>query len=342
VSSNIAFAKVGQGCGTRLYDVARRLGFGSPTGISLAGEASGVLRHPDQWSARSSATLAIGYEVMTTPLQLALGYAAVANDGVLMRPRLVRSITDPEGRTVYRSEPEEVRRALSSEVAATLRSFMREVVTSGTGKGAALSWAEVGGKTGTTEKYIKGVGYDSRRHFASFVGIAPLDDPQIVCFVMIDEPQGLSAFGGSAAAPVFREVMDVWGRFPGASISPPYRTLVVQEVDGPGGGIGPHSLEARNWRTRPSERPSPPSGVPDVRGVSLRRALQTLQAHGLGARVEGTGVVTRQIPPPGAPLTRAVALVCSRRSQGAVILASGNGSRSPGGRGGGVRATRED
>jgi len=332
VSSNIAFAKVGRSCGSALFDTARRLGIGSPTGIPLAGESAGVLRPPSRWSGRTPETLAIGYEVMTTPLQLAMAYGAVANDGILMRPQIVQRITDPEGKVLYEARPEPVRRALSPRVARTLREFMGEVVVSGTGKEAALSWIEVGGKTGTSEKLVDGH-YSSRRHYASFVGMAPLEEPRIVCLVMIDEPKGGKQFGGSAAAPVFRGMMESWGRLPGASIRPEFEKLLIPKPPGDRERrFGPASAYA----DPPQETTAGVSGqgVPDVRNVSLRSALKTLRSHGLTARFQGSGVVTRQDPPPGSRGTGPVALWCSTEGAAFVVRTAGGAGSSDGAKGG--------
>jgi cell division protein FtsI/penicillin-binding protein 2 len=322
VSSNIAFAKVGNLCGPRLYEVARSFGFGSPTGIPLAGEAAGRLHPPETWSGRSAASLAIGYEVLATPLQMAMAYAAVANDGVLMRPRLIQSITGPDGKVLFESKPKEVRRVMDEDLARTIRSFMREVMTSGTGKGTALAWVDVGGKTGTTEKYVPGVGYSRTRHYASFVGIAPIDDPKIVCFVMIDEPNEKASFGGSAAAPVFRETLEAFGRLPGSWLAPDYEILTV-EAPRRARGLGrlmPGASIVEASETGVS--PHSGGGLPDVRGDSLRRALQVLGAYGVTAKVSGSGVVRTQSPAPGSSIRGPVELRCSEKAGVRIVLAS--------------------
>jgi len=337
VSSNIAFAKVGRSCGSRLFETARRLGIGSPTGIPLAGESAGVLRPPSEWSGRTPETLAIGYEVMTTPLQLAMAYGAVANDGILMRPQLVERITDPDGEIVYEARPEPVRRALSAKVARTLRDFMGEVVASGTGTEAALSWIEVGGKTGTSEKLVDGR-YSSGRHYASFVGMAPVEKPSIVCLIMIDEPHGGRLFGGSAAAPVFHEIMESWGRLPGAWIRPEFENLEIPEPPRDKEvRFGPSSAFAGGEAAQPPAEGLSAEGVPDVRSTSLRKALQTLRSYGLTAKFRGSGIVTRQDPPPGSKAKGPVVLWCSADGAASVVRTAG-GAASPGRHKGGTKA----
>ncbi len=320
VSSNIAFGKVGRLCGDRLYGMARALGFGSPTGIGLPAEASGRVPKPSGWSGRTATTLAIGYETMVTPLQLAMAYAAVANDGVLMRPQLVKAITDASGRLVYRSRPEPVRRVMEPSVARTLRTFMREVMTDGTGQDADLDWIDVGGKTGTSEKLENGR-YTAAKHYASFVGVAPIEDPKIVCLVMMDEPKG-STFGGSAAAPVFKEMLESWGRLPGAWLKPDYDVVRVYDPPTPakdGNLLTPAASYASAGLHSPPPPPSPDGGLPELRGLALRVALQTLRGYGVRAVVRGSGTVVEQTPPPGSAVDGPVTLECSRTGTRALV-----------------------
>jgi membrane peptidoglycan carboxypeptidase len=251
-----------------------------------------------------------------------MAYGAVANDGVLMRPQLVRSVHDPDGKEIFHFRPEAVRRVVDAETARTLRGFMRSVMTEGTGTQAEVSWVEVGGKTGTSEKFADGK-YSRSRHYASFVGVAPIEEPELVCFIMLDEPDRTASFGGSAAAPVFREVLEVYGRLPGAALRPEYASMTVS-VPSPKGleklmpaesvaGAGPGSYPGTV---------SLEGGIPDVRGESMRRALQVMHAHGVTASVTGTGKVVRQDPLPGSPLGRRVDLYGNQQSPGTAVLAS--------------------
>src|SRR5216117_4061242 len=151
VSSNIALAKFS----ARLhpdeqYGVLRAFGFGAPTGVDFPAESPGRLRPPREWSRPSSASLAIGYELAVTPIQLAAAYAAIANDGVLLEPTLIREIRAPNGAVRYRHRPQPVRRVVTPEVAAKLRGLLRGVVeTGGTGERAALANFQLAAKTGT-------------------------------------------------------------------------------------------------------------------------------------------------------------------------------------------------
>ncbi|HET7583401.1 MAG TPA: penicillin-binding transpeptidase domain-containing protein [Gemmatimonadaceae bacterium] len=205
-SSNIGIVKFSQRLTAREeYETLRDFGFGTPTGVTFPSEASGTLRKPQAWSARSAASLAMGYEIAVTPLQLALAYGALANGGVLLEPALVKEIRSPDGHVLYRHEPRVVRRVVSEDVAATVRGMLLGAVAEGTGEAAALGSFEVAGKTGTAWRTSHGR-YTGNSYTASFVGLFPADDPQYVIVVKIDDPEG-KYYGGSVAAPVSRTVL---------------------------------------------------------------------------------------------------------------------------------------
>jgi len=192
----------------RLFDYARAFGFGCVTGIELPGEVSGILRRPVHWSGRSLETIAIGQEVAVTPLQLACAYAAIANDGVLPRPRIVLEARDASGRTLRRTPVRPVRRVVSRQTARTLTEILVEVVESGTGNTARIPGMAIAGKTGTAQRIDPETGrYDPRRHVASFVGFLPADDPTLVGVVIVDRPAGVG-WGSQVAAPCFRRIVE--------------------------------------------------------------------------------------------------------------------------------------
>jgi cell division protein FtsI/penicillin-binding protein 2 len=185
----------------------RDFGFGTPSGVDLPGEESGQLKTVDQWSGRTLPTMAIGQEVTVTPLQMAMAYAALANGGVLMRPRLVRAIVSPEGDTVERFPPRAVRQAVSPATAAAVMDALVGVVDSGTGGLARVAGVDVGGKTGTSQKVDPLNGrYYQDRFMASFVGVLPLAGSPLVCLVVLDDPSQNGHTGGIAAAPAFGRI----------------------------------------------------------------------------------------------------------------------------------------
>jgi cell division protein FtsI/penicillin-binding protein 2 len=205
-SSNIVMAKASSALQPGdLYGYARLFGFGSKTGIGLPGESAGLVPPIERWSARTKQTMAFGQEVAVTPIQILNAFAAVANDGLMMMPRLVRGVADPATGRVSRSEPVVVRRVVSSETAATLREMCLRVVEDGTAQAARLEFMRVAGKTGTAQK-AGGRGYLAHRYVSSFVGFAPYENPKIAAIVMIDEPKWASRFGGDSAAPVFARI----------------------------------------------------------------------------------------------------------------------------------------
>jgi cell division protein FtsI (penicillin-binding protein 3) len=208
-SSNVAFVKMSWDLGReQVYQFLRTFGFGEKTGIDLPGESIGILRRPDQWSQRTLPSLAIGQEIAVTPLQLLTAVSAVANEGWLMRPFLVREISDHQGRSVWEHVPHIRRRPISAETAKTVTDLLVNVVDRGTGKRAAIPGYRVAGKTGTAQKVDPATGtYSSTKFVGSFVGFVPAENPQLAILVMIDEPQG-PAWGGVVAAPVFRKVAE--------------------------------------------------------------------------------------------------------------------------------------
>jgi cell division protein FtsI (penicillin-binding protein 3) len=160
------------------------------------------------WSGRSLETLSIGQEVAVTPLQLVNAYAAIANDGVLLKPRIVREIRGPGGRTRSRIPVRTVRRIVSPATARTLTDMLTEVVESGTGRTARVAGVPIAGKTGTAQRIDPETGrYDPRRHVASFVGFFPANRPRVVGVIVVDRPSGMG-WGSQVAAPCFRRVVE--------------------------------------------------------------------------------------------------------------------------------------
>lgn len=207
LSSNVGAIKIGQRLGKSLYyHYISAFGFGSLTGVDLPGETPGLMRRPKGWSALSLPILSLGQEIAVTPVQMAAAFAAVANGGNLVRPHVVRGLTAQDGSLSRPVEPAVIRRVLSPETAQTLLDMLRSVVEDGTGKDAALEDYTVAGKTGTAQKIDPATGgYSHQKVLASFVGAVPAESPRLVVLVLIDEPEALR-WGGSIAAPAFREI----------------------------------------------------------------------------------------------------------------------------------------
>lgn len=207
VSSNIGVTKIAQKLGPDLiYKYGRRFRFGMKTGIDLKGEIVGLFKQPSRWSKTSIGAVPIGHEMGATPIQLVSAIAAVANGGVYMKPFVVKEIRDSNNEIVKSFQPQAVDRVISPDVAKRLNEILVGVVEAGTGKKAMIEGMRVAGKTGTAQKVINGI-YSHDKFNSTFFGYAPADDPQLAAIVVFDDPHP-SYFGGTVAAPVFKEVVE--------------------------------------------------------------------------------------------------------------------------------------
>ena len=301
-SSNVGTIKVGLRLGPeRLSRYVRRFGFGEALSRDLPGESSGIVHNPSDLNDRGVASVAMGYQVSVTPLQMAAAVSAVANGGELVEPRVVRAIVR-NGVRVQR-ERRVIRRAISEETAAELTSIMEAVVERGTARAAQIQGYSVAGKTGTSEKVINGR-YSKVAHNASFVGFVPSREPALTILVLIDTPKELYT-GGRVAAPVFQRIAEAALRHlavaPTIHPDPPF--LVTVKV--------PQSIESisKQFHLPPMLGPvddefSERGVMPDLRGLSARQALEALSAFGLGARARGDGFVVSHEPGPGVLVDR--------------------------------------
>ncbi len=206
-SSNIGAVKIGETIGSEtLHRTLTRFGFGRDTGLHFPGETRGRLASAKRWTRFDVAAVSFGQGVSVSALQLTTAVAAIANDGILMKPRVVRAITDPRGRTVREFKPQALSRVVSSRTAAQLTRMMALVVAEGgTGTQARLEGYSAGGKTGTAQKIGPSGTYADDRYVSSFVGLAPLEDSRLAILVVLDEPRD-GYYGGVVAAPVFRRI----------------------------------------------------------------------------------------------------------------------------------------
>lgn len=303
VSSNIAMAKfAGRLSAEQQYRMIRAFGIGTPTTVLYPSESGGRLPEPERWSGTTSQSLAIGYELSLTSLQLATAYAAIANGGLLLRPALVKRVVDARGRVLYEHAPEPVRRVVRPAVADALREMLREVVGEGTGAAAAMQTYEIAGKTGTARQVGPG-GYTAQRHTAVFVGLFPADDPQLVTVVRLDAPRG--GYAAASAAPLTRRMLEeaLAARLAGIDRGRLARAT-VRRADRRAAVPGPAATRAvLAWPPAADSQPPEPRAVPDVRGLPLKDAVGRLHRAGLRVRTEGLGTVTATSPAPGAPAT---------------------------------------
>ncbi len=315
VSSNVAMAKFAERLPEAVqFSYLRNFGFGTPTGVLYPSESAGLLRRPANWSAQSRASLAIGYEVAVTPLQLVLAYGALANGGLLMRPQLVRESRRANGATRWRVEPEVIRRVIPEAVATEIRQVLAQAVTQGTGRSAEVKGLSVAGKTGTAWRFDRVLGYSGRAYTSSFVGLVPSQDPQLVILVKLDEPSG-PYYGAVTAAPVMRTAVraalagSYWSAPPlMGEPEIPDEQAGVTAGQAPAGGPYVFALDAPLLRDGhgPGDRLTfrEPAKLPEVRGLSLRAAAQRLHAAGWRVVVRGGGRVVSMEPAVGTILRR--------------------------------------
>lgn len=361
LSSNIVMAKAALEIGDELfYTTARDFGFGMLTGVDMTGEVRGILKRPGEWSKTSLQTMSYGYEVAVTPLQILSAYGVIANDGVLMRPYVVAALDNASGRQVWKQRPEVIRRVVSSATAEELALSFEGVIERGTAKDVAIPGIRIAGKTGTARKVVDGK-YAQGQYTASFVGFFPVDDPQVVGLVMMDNPRNQGYYGGSTSGPIFRAIAGrvvnasarmsktvVTSRDPLAT-----RTVAVPDVRNlhpeiaksmlAGLGLTVHSFGDGELVVRQKPQPGQvvdageainlvvgssdqtPDGtivIPDVRGLTVRRAISRMVVDDFDVVVRGSGVVRSQSPAAGTKsrVGSEVTLICEPASMGQVVL----------------------
>ncbi|HSO60481.1 MAG TPA: penicillin-binding protein 2 [Desulfobacterales bacterium] len=206
-SSNIGAAKIGEKVGPEnLHQMLRLFGFGQKTGIDGPSETTGLLMLPKKWANIDTAAISFGHGISVSAVQLITAVSAIANDGVLMKPRIVQAATDKQGQVLQQFPPEEIRRTISRRTAQTLKEILQAaMLPGGTGVQASLEGYTAAGKTGTARKIDDSGQYANDRHVASFIGFAPVENPRIAVLVVIDEPKG-QIYGGAVAAPVFKKI----------------------------------------------------------------------------------------------------------------------------------------
>ena len=283
------------------YDILRDFGFGTATGIEVPGESPGILKKPHRWQVdNTQPSMAQGYEIEVTPLQMAAAYAALAHDGLLPSVTLIREIRDPDGQVVYHHEPKPVRRVVTSEVAAEVRGFLSLAAgEGGTGSRAQLDRYKVIGKTGTARNVV-GRSY-TNSYTASFAGVFPADDPLLVAVVRIVEPEGSGYYGGEVAAPLMRRMLqDALAARRGAIDRTRFAERVAAVPDGGMESKRPASPVEITVPVRavPSRTPALLE-IPNVTGVSVRQAALALHRRGFRVHVEGSGVVQGSAPAAG-------------------------------------------
>lgn len=325
-SSNIGIIKVASRVGEKsLYKYAQNYGFGTPTDIGLSAESSGTLRKLKDWSKISLAEISMGQEVGITVLQLAMAYSAVSNSGILLKPYIINSINNIDGVLIYSNEPTVIRKIANKNVMNQLSQFLIRAVESGTGIEADIPGWQVAGKTGTAQKFIDGT-YSHIKFVSNFVGYLPASNPQLLCVITLDEPKLGYHWGGTGAAPVFKRVMeriinlDDSIKMPKNSINDSTwpEPLLADNKSKKSNKIFKNEpillssvaiAPALNSRSLTQLENKTEIVVPNVRGMSLKKAINTFHIYGLGSKFAGSGTVVWQSPKPGTVLT--IGTICS-------------------------------
>jgi cell division protein FtsI (penicillin-binding protein 3) len=320
-SSNVGAIKVALKLGPeKVSDYVRRFGFGQPTSPDFRGESPGIVWDPSSLTDSALASVAMGYQVGVTPLQMAAAVSAVANGGELVQPRVVRAVIRDRKRLPVPRKV--ITRAITTNTAATLTQIMEAVVTEGTGKAAQIQGYTVAGKTGTAKKLVNGSYRGHSDYNVSFVGFVPAHKPVFAIVVVVDSPHRVSPYGGVVAAPIFQKIAATSLR----------HSSVPQSIDAP-----EPLLASRPGDTveQPASGPIAPPRIlplggspanitvfPDLTGMSARDALRVLAQLGMTARLQGTGVVVQQFPPAGDPIESTSTVVLKLERQGANQIAS--------------------
>lgn len=338
-SCNPVFVELGLRLGVeRFYDYLEAFGLGAPTGVDIEGDSGGILIPRDKCKRVDIARVGFGQSVAVTPLGLLTAASAAVNGGNLMRPYVVKEVVSPEGEVIFRGASRVLKHPISQKTSATMRKLLEDVVTSGGGKNAYLKQYRVGGKTGTAQMYVDGaVSLDT--HIGSFLGFAPIDDPQIAVLVIVDEAAVRPDFGSVTAAPFAKQILerslihlgvaptgqkdkkarevampDVVGMDTGEAIKALRAAGLTALLEGPGAkvemqlpapgvGMAEGSLVMLYVEGAPAEDAERRVSVPDVTHLSIGEANRLLRGYGLTMTVEGSGVAVAQSPAPSEMVT---------------------------------------
>jgi len=270
-SCNVGFMELGERLGKdTLLSYLHSFGFGSVTGIDYPGESSGIIFSPQATGPVELATTAFGQGVSVTPLQQVTAFSAIANGGYLMQPYLVKEFRGMEGNVVEKNEPQKIRQIISQETARQIADIMKETVEEGSGINASIDGYSIAGKTGTAQKVGADGNYIAGEFILSFVGFMPVEQPQIILYIAVDNAQRGSQWGSYVSAPIFHRVM----------------TDVIEYKE----------MEPRE------ERVLPAGGVieiPDLKGLSPEKAEDQLAEIGLNLETIGDGEQIKKQTPAG-------------------------------------------
>ncbi|HDT12263.1 MAG TPA: PASTA domain-containing protein, partial [Candidatus Marinimicrobia bacterium] len=335
-SSNIGIGKIAQLEGDEaIYNMSKQLGFGEKTGLFPAAEVQGTLRPASEWKRISSTQVAMGHNVTTTLLQLTMAFSAIANNGRLMQPMIVRSAYSPDNELLYSGKVSVIRRVMSESTATIMREILEETVTKGTGVNAYIEGYRVAGKTGTAQKVVDGT-YSNSKYISSFIGFFPANKPVLVCGITLDSPTYGKHWGSACATPTVKEVFTriinttefvnlyEWVRPAEKQIADVESR--ISPVSHPlSASLGTGSTEkskntVKNNEIRPMTRSiihsrgetdlSISVKMPDVRGMTVKNAQHILSRLSMNYEIKGSDkFIIKQNPLPGESLIRGSACV---------------------------------
>ncbi|WP_319561845.1 penicillin-binding transpeptidase domain-containing protein [Marispirochaeta sp.] len=276
------------------YSLLTGFGFGTKTGVPFPGETNGILRSPQNWSVRTKPTIAMGQEISVSAMQIIAAASAFANDGVMLRPLLVKRIVSPEGKTMQEFKREPVRQVISSHVAKEILLMMESVTEpDGTAHRAAVDGIRISAKTGTAQLIDPSTGkYSEEDYVASCLALFPTDNPQVIVYAAIHKPTGSSTFGGRIAAPLVGKAAEEIIRHLG----------IPREGD-------TQILHPGKVRIN---KPSPlniTDSLPDLTGRPKRDLLPLYQIPDVEIVINGEGWVSSQSPAPGTPIREGMRIV---------------------------------
>lgn len=286
-SINTGMVQLGLRLGsTKIMEYARNFGFGHATGINLPGEEEGILFKPGDMRDVDVATMSIGQGIAVTPLQLITALAAIANDGLLLKPHIIKEIHNADDSIESVSATTPVRQVIDPEKAKIITEMMEKEVSEGGGVKAAVKGYRFAGKTGTAEKLKEsGGGYEDNHYISSFAGFGPVEDPQVVALIVIDDPVG-TYYGAEIVAPIFSEIMLQVMRY--LNVHPELASQVAPP---------PAKKKAEPAVPFSPVRQDVPQGkvvVPNVKGKTIREAAELLSKAGLAFVPVGTGLAVGQ------------------------------------------------
>ena len=276
--------------GKTLTEYAKRFGFGKSTGIELPGEQEGILFNPNEMSLVDTATMSFGQGIAVTPLQMVQAFGAFANKGHMMKPFLVKEIDNPDGSVYEKKDPQEVGQPIKEETAQTISKILSEEINSGGGKNAKIDGYTFCGKTGTAQRINHDrAGYAEGQYIASFMGFGPLEDPQYVVLIVVDNPGGVF-YGAQVAAPVFKEMMTEIVHYKGIRPSQPIERQLAQL---------PKEAPEKQHAIPAVQHTSDGVWIPSFIGWDTREVNDWLDSANLGFVPNGTGRAVHQYPAAG-------------------------------------------